>query len=155
MPTGANHHSPSTINSFPVPRLFPVLPRPFAVPRSPSFPAHSPSLVPRPSPPLRRPSFPVLPRPFAVPRSPSFPVLPRPSPPIPRPFPIHSPPMPRLCLVGYKAIQKNVTYISEGFGVNHYSLFGGFPDGAGFPLQSFLRQKRISAPIPTPRRLQG
>src|SRR6218665_3242796 len=36
-----------------------------------------------------------------------------------------------------------------------YSLFGGFPDGAGFPLQSFLRQKRISAPIPNPRRLRG
>src|SRR6218665_2547362 len=33
--------------------------------------------------------------------------------------------------------------------------FGGFPDGAGFPLQSFLRQKRISAPIPNPRRLRG
>src|SRR6218665_1273590 len=45
--------------------------------------------------------------------------------------------------------------ISEGFGINPYSLFGGFPDGAGFPLQSFLRQKRISAPIPNLRRLRG
>src|SRR6218665_2844547 len=45
--------------------------------------------------------------------------------------------------------------ISEGFGINGYSLFGGFPDGAGFSLQFFLRQKRISAPIPNLRRLRG
>src|SRR6218665_775999 len=67
--------------------------------------------------------------------------------------PVHSPSVPRLCL-DYKAVQK-CYLISEGFGINHYSLFGGFPDGAVFPLQSFLRQKRISAPIPNPRRPRG
>src|SRR6218665_2082116 len=50
---------------------------------------------------------------------------------------------------------KKCYLIYEEFGINHYSLFGGFPDGAGFPLQSFLRPKRISAPIPNPRRLRG
>src|SRR6218665_1180682 len=60
----------------------------------------------------------------------------------------------RPCL-GYEGNPKKCCLISEGFGINHYSLFGGFPDGAGFPLQSFLRQKRISAPIPNPRRLRG
>src|SRR6218665_842487 len=50
---------------------------------------------------------------------------------------------------------KKCYLISEEFGINHYSLFGGFPDGAGFPLPSFLRQKRISAPIPNPRPLRG
>src|SRR6218665_161838 len=42
-----------------------------------------------------------------------------------------------------------------GNDIHHDSLFGGFPDGAGFPLQSFFRKKRISAPIPNPRRLRG
>src|SRR6218665_2509142 len=72
----------------------------------------------------------------------------------PRPPPVHSPSMLRPCL-GYEGNPKKCCLISEGFGFNHYSLFGGFPDGAGFPLQSFLRQKRISAPIPNPRRLRG
>src|SRR6218665_3889228 len=67
---------------------------------------------------------------------------------------IHSPSIPRPCL-GYKAIQKKCYLISEEFGINHYSLFGGFPDGAGFSLQSFFRQKKISSPIPKPRRLRG
>src|SRR6218665_4032457 len=69
------------------------------------------------------------------------------------PCPVHSPSVPRLCL-DYKAVQK-CYLISEEFGINPYSLFGGFPDGAGFPLQSFLRQKRIFAPIPNPCRLRG
>src|SRR6218665_1719468 len=65
-----------------------------------------------------------------------------------------SPVYPRPCL-GYGGNPKKCYLISEEFGINPYSLFGGFPDGAGFPLQSFLRQKRISAPIPNPRRLRG
>src|SRR6218665_3075890 len=69
-------------------------------------------------------------------------------------FNLISPSIPPLCL-GYKAIQKKCCLSSEEFGIDPYSLFGGFPDGAGFPLQSFLRQKRISAPIPNPRRLRG
>src|SRR6218665_835522 len=50
---------------------------------------------------------------------------------------------------------KKCCLISEEFGINGYSLFGGFPDGAGFPLQSFLRPKRLSDPIPNPLRLRG
>src|SRR6218665_3007135 len=68
--------------------------------------------------------------------------------------PVHTPSIPPLCL-GYGGNPKKCYLISEEFGINLYSLFGGFPDGAGFPLQSFLRQKRISAPIPNPRRLRG
>src|SRR6218665_2170587 len=73
---------------------------------------------------------------------------------MPRPCPVHASSMPRPCL-GYEAIQKKCYLISEEFGINHYSLFGGFPDGAGFSLQSFLRQKSISPPIPNPLRLRG
>src|SRR6218665_498678 len=79
----------------------------------------------------------------------SFPVRHCPSV-LPRPCPVYSSSMLRLApsmLRLIKAIQKNVTYISEGFGINHYSLFGGFPDGAGFPLQSFLRQKWLAIPL--------
>src|SRR6218665_1917331 len=64
--------------------------------------------------------------------------------------PVRGPSMLSLC-----CNPKKCCLLSEGFGINHYSLFGGFPDGAGFPLQSFLRQKRISAPIPNPLRLRG
>src|SRR6218665_1928061 len=64
-------------------------------------------------------------------------------------FPAYAPSTPR------QGNPKKCYLISEELGINHYSLFGGFPDGAGFPLQSFLRQKRISAPIPNPRRLRG
>src|SRR6218665_3655158 len=85
-------------------------------------------------PPVRSPS-----RPFLVPSAPRV------------PYPVCSP---RLCSIHASSVQgnpKKCCLISEGFGIKHYSLFGGFPDGAGFPLQSFLRQKRISAPIPNPR----
>src|SRR6218665_1043478 len=79
----------------------------------------------------------------------SFPVRHCPSV-LPRPCPVYSSSMLRLApsmLSLIKAIQKNVPYFSEGFGINHYSLFGGFPDGAGFPLQSFLRQKWLAIPL--------
>src|SRR6218665_163922 len=74
-----------------------------------------------------------------------------------RPFPVPSRSS-RLCSIHAPSVQgnpKKCYLISEEFGINHYSLFGGFPDGAGFPLPSFFRQKRISAPIPNPRRLRG
>src|SRR6218665_2669714 len=103
-------------------------------------------LPPTPPPfPVRSPS---VPRPFPV-RSPSIPPVRSPSPFLVH-YSVHSPSMLRL-----SGNPKKCCLISEEFGINHYSLFGGFPDGAGFPLQSFLRQKRISAPIPNPRRLRG
>src|SRR6218665_4226999 len=68
----------------------------------------------------------------------------------PRPPPVHSPSVPRLCL-GYKAIQKNVTSFLKGLGLTltHYlgvSLTGRdfrsnlFSDKKGFLLQYLTRR---------------